>query len=404
MILLGALALASTLVFRFSPLDVAAARVFFRPGALIHWPLASELPWSLLYGAAPWITASLVIAGLVALAAGWLRDRADWRRPAVFLLLSVVLGPGLIVNAVFKDHWDRPRPREIVEFGGPLHYVSAPLRGTESGASFPCGHCSVGFLYGAGWWLWRRRRPVLARASLAAGLLAGLALGVGRMAAGGHFLSDVIWSGLLAFGVCHLLYYHLLRLPAAALAESAGAVAHPLRRRLHRMTALGAAAGGAAVLIALFATAHGTALKTAVPLASLPAMPRVVEVEARTANIEIVLVDQVEPKLSVDGELHGFGLPTSRLRAHIDFVPDPVPTLRYRIEQQGWFTDLDGLATVLLPGGGLQRVVVRLGHGNIRVRDETRAGVTRSGALQLDLKTDGGQVQAPACDCVSRRS
>ncbi len=63
-----------------------------------------------------------------------------------FLILSVVIGPGLIINAVFKDHWDRPRPRDVVEFGGMLQCTPAPLRG-ESGESFPCGHCSVGFLY-----------------------------------------------------------------------------------------------------------------------------------------------------------------------------------------------------------------------------------------------------------------
>jgi len=76
-----------------------------------------------------------------------------------FLILSVLIGPGLIINAVFKDHWDRPRPGDVVEFGGMLQCTPAPLRG-ESGESFPCGHCSVGFLFASGWWLWKRRRSV----------------------------------------------------------------------------------------------------------------------------------------------------------------------------------------------------------------------------------------------------
>jgi lipid A 4'-phosphatase len=38
------------------------------------------------------------------------------------------------------------------------------------------------------------------------GLAVGFALGLGRMAAGGHFLSDVIWSALLALGLAHALY------------------------------------------------------------------------------------------------------------------------------------------------------------------------------------------------------
>ena len=40
------------------------------------------------------------------------------------------------------------------------------------------------------------------------------------MAGGGHFLSDVIWSALLAYGVCHILYYYVLRIPCRESLES----------------------------------------------------------------------------------------------------------------------------------------------------------------------------------------
>jgi hypothetical protein len=234
------------------------------------------------------------------------------------------------------------------------------------------------------------------------------------MAAGGHYLSDVIWSALLAFGVCHLLYHCVLRVSGARTSATfawAARLAHP---RLHRLTAVGAALGGVCVLIALFATPHGTEVNAAVPLSSLPQPPRVIEVQAQQANIEIVLVDPPASQVSIQGELHGFGLPTSQLRAHVDFVPEPAPTLRYRIEQKGWFTDLDGVATVLIPAGELERVVVRLAHGNIRVRDETHDAVVRRGIVQLDLVTAAGHVQLPdrshaagsteaaSCDCEAR--
>jgi membrane-associated PAP2 superfamily phosphatase len=384
-----------TLVFAFTPLDIEAARLFYRPEAVDHWMLAKQLPWSVLYRAAPWITASLVVLGLVALAAGTLRHQILWRRQAVFLLLSVVIGPGLLINAIFKDHWDRPRPREIVAFGGPLQYVVAPLPGRESGKSFPCGHCSVGFLYGAGWWVWRRRRPTRARISLGVGLVAGVALGLGRMAAGGHFLSDVVWSLILAYAVCHLIYYHVLHLHRHEFAQSLALPPHHLHPRWHRATAIAAVLGGVAVLIALFATPHGAELKNVIPVSSLPSAPRVMIFEAKAADVEIVLLDPTESQISIEGELHGFGLPTSRLHGSVAFEREPQPTLRYRIEQTGWFTDLDGAATVLLPTAGLERVVVRLGHGNIRVRDETRSGVVRRREVQLDLVTADGHVQAP---------
>jgi hypothetical protein len=40
------------------------------------------------------------------------------RMYGLFILLSVILGPGLLVNLVFKDHWGRPRPRQVVALGG----------------------------------------------------------------------------------------------------------------------------------------------------------------------------------------------------------------------------------------------------------------------------------------------
>ena len=285
---LVAIALATTVLFASGSLDIAVARWFYRAAGADHWPLARQFPWTLLYRAAAWITASLVSAALVALAASFAPSRHRWRRPAVLVLLAVVIGPGLLGNALFKDHWQHPRPRDLVEFGGSLHYVPAPLIGTEGGASFPCGHCTVGFLYACGWWIWKRRRPRAALTSLGGGMALGLLLGMGRMAAGAHFLSDIVWSALLAFGVVHLLDYHVLALPAADRGESAATTepirgqhgtasgaTRPLRKHAsgQRLATIAALLGGTAVLVALFATPHGTALTRSVTLASLRSVP-----------------------------------------------------------------------------------------------------------------------------------
>ena len=70
-------------------------------------------------------------------------------------------------------------------------------------------------------------------------------------------------------------------------------------------------------------------------------------------------------------ELHGFGLPTSRLLERAQFDAAPVPTLHYRIEQLGWFTDMDGQACVRVRVGGLGQIVVWVEHGNIKITDAT---------------------------------
>ena len=381
-----AVAVLTATLFAGGALDIAVARAFYHRGPLDHWPLARQLPWSLLYRAAPWVTATLVTAGLAALAASFSRARAGWRRAAVLVLLGVAIGPGVLANGVFKDHWQHPRPRDLIEFGGPLHYVPAPLIGNEGGTSFPCGHCSVGFMFAAGWWIWKRRRPGWAAASLAGGLMLGSVLGVGRMAAGAHFLSDIVWSALLAFGVLHVLWYHLLPMPAT---DGAGIAARSWRRR--RVSTLAAALAGGTVLLALFATPHGSVLSERVPLDAVS--PRTLEIVADTANVTLVLVDGPDHELAIDGELHGFALPGSRLVARIEVISQPRPALRYRIESRGWLTDVDGLATVRVPADAFDRVVVSLGRGNIRVSDLTQARAAASGGVRLELRTARGHIQ-----------
>jgi lipid A 4'-phosphatase len=388
---LAAIALIATLLFAFTGLDISAARWFYLPEAADHWPLGRESPWRELYRAAPWITASLVIGAFALLAFGHTSARRRWRAYGVFILLDVALSAGLLGNALLKDHWEHPRPRDLVEFGGPLRYVPPPLIGHEGGASFPCGHCTVGFLYGAGWWIWKRRRPARAAASLGAGLAVGSLLGVGRMAAGAHFLSDIVWSALLAFGVSHLLYHHLLRIGGGATDAGEPAWVAPGSPKL-RATSVAAALGGAAVLVALFAAPHGTLLTARVPLASLHPAPRLLEVVADRADVSIVLFDGPASELAIDGELHGFGLPWSRLGTRLELVSEPPARLRYRIEARGWLTDVDGAATLRVPAAAFERVIVRVGRGNIRVADTTRARGASARAVQLELHTERGQI------------
>jgi lipid A 4'-phosphatase len=383
-------ALLTTLLFGNGSLDIALLRPFYASDTN-PWPYARLPPWSLLYRAASWLTAVLVIVALAALGAGYLRARLAWRRHAVLVLLAVAIGPGVIGNALLKDHWQHPRPRELVEFGGSQHYVPAPLIGREGGASFPCGHCSVGFLYAAGWWIWRRRRPRWARASLLGGLVLGLALGAGRMAAGAHFFSDVIWSALLAFAVLHILDRHVL---APAAVPGAGAQVLAITRWRGAMV-VAALTGGIAVLLALFAAPHGALLSERVPLAASPCPPCVLEVVADRASIELVLVDAPTAQLDVQGELHGFGLPGAHLGAHAESLPAREPGIRYRIETRGWITDADALVILRVPGRAFGRVMVRVQRGDIRVTDATSSGVVRSQGVLLRLHTAQGHVQSP---------
>ena len=69
-------------------------------------------------------------------------------RAAVFLLLSLALGPGLLVNTVLKDHWGRARPAQIDGIRRrSQHFTPAlvPADQCARNCSFPAGHPAIGF-------------------------------------------------------------------------------------------------------------------------------------------------------------------------------------------------------------------------------------------------------------------
>jgi lipid A 4'-phosphatase len=370
LVVLGALSFVALVLFAVTRLDIAAASTFFHPGQDDLWPVSGERLWSLFYRATPWITGSFAVLSVVLIITGLVRERSKrLRLYGLFIVLCVVLGPGLFINAVLKDHWGRPRPRQVVEFGGKFDYVRPFVPARTSGKSFPCGDSSVGFLFSAGWWIWRRSHPRRAAASLAAGLAFGTMLGVGRMAAGAHFLSDVIWSGLIVYVTCHVLYYYVLRVPCR---EDSRETKYPLiesnpRVRMATIAAsclLGAGIIGGGIL------ANPTAkdLNALINVADYPARPEAIEILVDTLDVNIELVGEPSTEIECRGSIHGFGLPTNEIHSSWEFEARPAPALRYRVVEKGWFTDIDGVAHLRIPAQGLRTLVVRAKHGDITVK------------------------------------
>ena len=138
--------------------------------------------WRLLYRFGPWPALLTGVAALVVFTAGrWWPALARRRVQALYLILTLALGPGLRVNVIFKDHWGRPRPREVKELGGALPYQTFTEKGLGGrGKSFPCGHSSMGYYFVAFYFLWRRRHPGRAAVALALTAVYGTLIGAAR--------------------------------------------------------------------------------------------------------------------------------------------------------------------------------------------------------------------------------
>jgi lipid A 4'-phosphatase len=184
----------------------------------------------------PWLAWGII--GIVAIGAGWLwlMQRPLWRldrKALLFIAFALALGPGLIVNTVLKDHWGRARPAQIEAFGGTRHFSPAPLPAGEcaTNCSFVSGHAALAFSLVAFAFL----LPAgLARTrAMAAALGLAVLVGVVRIGEGRHFLSDVVWAGLIVFGTTGALYWWIV--------EKDG-LAAPILVRCYRLVERGAAA------------------------------------------------------------------------------------------------------------------------------------------------------------------
>lgn len=206
-----AVLLVLTVLFRIFPWDLQLQSAFYQ----IEngwWFLEEHFLIILLdkYGYIPALIMSLLSAFV--LIAGFRRFRFEkFRKIALLFLLTLAIGPGLFVHGVFKEHWGRPRPHDIVEFGGTFAHKEVLQSSSGRGKSFPSGHASLGFILLVPYFFLRKANRKIALSFLALGLCYGTLRGLGRMAQGAHFASDVLWSGGLVY-LSGLGMYYLLRM------------------------------------------------------------------------------------------------------------------------------------------------------------------------------------------------
>ena len=132
------------------------------------------------------------------------RARGSWRHLATVAVVCGLLGPGLIIEGIFKNQMGRPRPVQVVEFGGTDTYQGpfVPGKTPERNRSFVSSHAAAGFwLMSLGLTcgpLWRRRWLLI-------GIVAGGVVGLGRMLQGGHFFSDILFAFFTVWLSCEIV-------------------------------------------------------------------------------------------------------------------------------------------------------------------------------------------------------
>ena len=133
------------------------------------------------------------------------------KRVLIYLLTTLILGPGLIVNIFLKDSFKRARPYQIKEFGGDKKFTPAFVLSNQckKNCSFTSGHAAAAFYFLALVPLFKKRETKILVAFLS--ILWGSLVGIVRIIQGGHFLSDVIFSAFIVYFIAKICYKILFR-------------------------------------------------------------------------------------------------------------------------------------------------------------------------------------------------
>lgn len=317
------------LVFYHTQFDYAAQSIFYE--TCCGWPFSEHPFWNFLYKYGVFAGYILAVWALITLTASfwWPNKWILWRKQAIYLIVVMALGPGVIVNLVLKDNWGRPRPRETTLFGGTEAYIKPWLIGNnKQGKSFPCGHCSMGFYIAVPYLIWRRKYPILAYSFLGLGVLFGALMGISRMMAGGHFLSDVVWSGIIVWGVA-LVSYHYIQPNQNTFSVS------PNDKKKNTIWTI-----ATAVLIPLLTVS----VLVATPYISKKKIiiDNNVWQEKKVKFIKVIADEgnvyfQNSPEPEISYQVYAFGFPNSKIGAKTAFFND---TLIVQFEKTGIFTEV----------------------------------------------------------------
>jgi membrane-associated phospholipid phosphatase len=267
----------------------------------------------------------------------WKESLIKWRKPAFFMLFVMVMGPGVLVNGIFKEHWGRPRPRDIQQFNGPDKFVKVWVYNkTTNGKSFPSGHASMGFYVSIPFLFLRKRYKKWAWVFFILGTILGGLLGFARMSAGGHFTGDVIWAAGFVW-LTGIVGYYLLKVNIEPVSAPA------INKKSKRI---------AVIITGILFPVFTVGLLLATPYSSSGKFEKQHNelLSNNTKSTRINIIDGIvnvnfNKHYTVDYNVNAFGMINSKVR----FILNDSTNIDLSFNYMGWFTEISNKINLTLP-------------------------------------------------------
>ena len=336
--------------FALNDFDLEISSLLYNEKAQL-WTFSEAFPWSQIhrFAALPAILTGTIALSVLTLS--FMRERfAPFRKISLFLIITLIVGPGLLTGALVGQLRERPQPSETVQRGGTQDFGRIIVSSSSAGGRFHGGGlCSVGFyFFGSGILLLvNRRKKWGAGVILAAGIY-GIAIGVSSMVQGACFAGDVLVSAALSW-LFSVVAVHALGLHRGILLSSRMQVALPLPR----WASLG-------ILLSLLSVTGMICL--AFPASGLTSTPLLANSSGRlpdTVHLDLDLRGDLEitggKELLLETEFRGIGFPGSRLRTNSRSIEDGTHIGQRR---DGYLTKVNVLNRISLPPNRVYRITL----------------------------------------------
>lgn len=307
------------------------------------------------YGTIPGLIITISLLILWALSF-YSKRLVTYRKDFLLCFLAIVIGGGVIVNAVLKDHFGRPRPRQVIEFGGKWAFKPPLIPGIPGkGKSFPCGHCAMGFVPVVGIFLYYRSKKI-AFTSFLLTITYGVMVSVTRIGQGAHFLSDAIWSLGIMLLTSAVLFYFIIK-PKIYYINPKKDTTSPLKQKLITLvTSL-----TIIIMSILFLTRRPFYEERKLNLSMDETIKEIVIETNINKDFFYILKTKNQNNSYLKVEVKGFGFPNADADfKFVKYFDKNTITLKIMVTTSGYFSEKNIKSLVYLPGNLLDKVKIRL--------------------------------------------
>lgn len=210
-----ALTVIALLLLELTSLDMDIARLAYDPALGGFIGKHSYFLENVLHDRAKQAVIALGVLSFAGFLAAFVVQRLKpWKRELGCVVLSMALSTSFVTP--MKAVTAVQCPWSLSEFGGQEQYseLLSPRPTTDKpGRCWPGGHAATGFTLFALFFVFRDRKPRLAKAGLVFAFGLGTVFSLGRMLQGAHFFSHNVWTAVFCWLICLGAYYAVLYRP-----------------------------------------------------------------------------------------------------------------------------------------------------------------------------------------------